>query len=144
MKKIILLSFTLMLCTQSPALTATRLVPDEYTTIQAAIDDCNDGDTVIVGPGTYMEKLYLSDPLQYPLMRRVVKAIGLPAASNGLDAGCGVGLQIPPLAEAVGPGGHVTGLDILPEFINEAGRNLGLVVRNRGVAIQALMGPVTW
>jgi ubiquinone/menaquinone biosynthesis C-methylase UbiE len=81
-------------------------------------------------PGTYMEKLYLSDPLQDPLMRRVVKAIGLPAASNGLDAGCGVGLQIPPLAEAVGPGGHVTGLDILPEFIKEAGRNLG----NWGIA----------
>lgn len=76
-------------------------------------------------PGTCMEKLYLSDPLQDPLMRRIVKAIGLPAASNGLDAGCGVGLQIPPLAEAVGPGGHVTGLDILPVFINEAGRHLG-------------------
>ncbi len=57
MKKIILLSFILMLSTQSPALTATRLVPGEYATIQAAIDDCNNGDTVIVSPGTYLEKI---------------------------------------------------------------------------------------
>jgi predicted outer membrane repeat protein len=32
---------------------ATRLVPAQYPNIQAAIDDCNDGDTVIVAPGTY-------------------------------------------------------------------------------------------
>ena len=75
-------------------------------------------------PAAYMEKLYLSDPLQDPLMRRVVRAIGLPAGSRGLDAGCGVGLQIPPLAESVGPRGHVTGLDILPEFVAEAKSNI--------------------
>ena len=57
-------------------------------------------------------------------MRRIVRAIGLPEGSRGLDAGCGVGLQIPPLAEAVGPGGHITALDILPEFVEEAGRNV--------------------
>jgi len=32
---------------------ATRLVPAQYPNIQAAIDDCNDGDVVIVAPGTY-------------------------------------------------------------------------------------------
>jgi hypothetical protein len=32
---------------------ATRLVPQQYVTIQAAIDDCNDGDVVIIAPGTY-------------------------------------------------------------------------------------------
>ena len=57
MKKVILLSIISMLCTQSPALTATRLVPDDYATIQAAIDDCNDGDVVIVSPGTYLENI---------------------------------------------------------------------------------------
>jgi demethylmenaquinone methyltransferase/2-methoxy-6-polyprenyl-1,4-benzoquinol methylase len=71
-----------------------------------------------------MEELYITDPLQDPLIRRVVKTMGLPRGSRGLDAGCGVGLQIPPLVEAVGPKGRVTGLDILPEFIQEAGKNL--------------------
>ena len=32
---------------------ATRLVPQQYDTIQAAIDACTDGDTVIVAPGLY-------------------------------------------------------------------------------------------
>jgi predicted outer membrane repeat protein len=36
-----------------PSLTVTRYVPSEYPTIQAAIDDCNDGDIVIVEPGIY-------------------------------------------------------------------------------------------
>jgi SAM-dependent methyltransferase len=75
-------------------------------------------------PAAYMEKLYQSDPLQDPLMRRIVRSIGLPEGSLGLDAGCGVGLQIPPLAEAVGAQGHVTALDILPQFVQEAGRNI--------------------
>jgi SAM-dependent methyltransferase len=75
-------------------------------------------------PAAYMEKLYQSDPLQDPLMRRIVRSIGLPEGSRGLDAGCGVGLQIPPLAEAVGSQGHVTGLDILPQFVQEANRNI--------------------
>jgi len=75
-------------------------------------------------PAAYMKELYQSDPLQDPVVRRIVRAIGLPEGSRGLDAGCGVGLQIPPLAEAVGPKGHVTGLDILPQFVAEAGRNI--------------------
>ena len=32
---------------------ADRLVPSEYPTIQAAIDDSNDGDTIMVSDGTY-------------------------------------------------------------------------------------------
>jgi len=74
-------------------------------------------------PFQYMEKLYRSDLLQKPLLGRIIETIGLPAGSRGLDAGCGVGLQMPLLTEAVGAAGHVTGLDILPEFIAEAGKN---------------------
>ncbi|MCP4674202.1 MAG: methyltransferase domain-containing protein [Deltaproteobacteria bacterium] len=43
--------------------------------------------------------------------------------SHGLDVGCGSGLQCHPIAEAVGPGGHVTGLDIATEFL-EVGEQL--------------------
>ena len=37
----------------STVLATDRLVPSEYPTIQAAIDDCNNGDIVIVEPNTY-------------------------------------------------------------------------------------------
>lgn len=69
----------------------------------------------------YMEEmLRVSEPLRAPLMRSAMQALGLPKGSHGLDAGCGVGLQMPLLAEAVGSGGHVIGLDVLPEFLDKA------------------------
>jgi hypothetical protein len=43
----------ILLFTAAFAHAATRLVPAQYPNIQAAIDGCNDGDTVIVAPGTY-------------------------------------------------------------------------------------------
>ncbi len=36
---------------------ATRKVPSEYPSIQMAIQDCNDGDTVVVAPGVYYETI---------------------------------------------------------------------------------------
>ncbi len=38
---------------------ATRIVPDAYPTIQAAIDAASPGDTILVRPGTYVENLTL-------------------------------------------------------------------------------------
>jgi len=73
---------------------------------------------------SYMEQMYLCNPLVQPLLQRVVGAASFPGASRGLDAGCGVGLQIPLLAAAVGPQGRITGLDIAPEFLAEAKDNV--------------------
>jgi ubiquinone/menaquinone biosynthesis C-methylase UbiE len=65
----------------------------------------------------YMQRLLDANPLREPLLRSVIEALTLPTGSRGLDAGCGVGLQTLLLAEAAGPQGHVTGLDIVPEFL---------------------------
>lgn len=53
MRKTTLLSFAFLLAASTLAPAATRLVPSQYPTIQAAIDACVDGDAVIVAPGTY-------------------------------------------------------------------------------------------
>ncbi|UCG47658.1 MAG: right-handed parallel beta-helix repeat-containing protein [Phycisphaerales bacterium] len=52
MKRRVLFTITLLFAPNfAPA--ATRLVPSQYPNIQAAIDACTDGETVIVAPGTY-------------------------------------------------------------------------------------------
>jgi ubiquinone/menaquinone biosynthesis C-methylase UbiE len=65
----------------------------------------------------YIQKLIVSDPLMQPLYKKAIQALELPPGSRGLDVGCGIGFQCLLLAEAVSPGGHVTGLDIEPEFL---------------------------
>jgi ubiquinone/menaquinone biosynthesis C-methylase UbiE len=72
---------------------------------------------------TYIERLRVTNPLREPLLRSIIHAVGLPRGSHGLDAGCGIGLQTSLLLEAVGPAGHVTGLDVLPELL-DYGREL--------------------
>src|SRR6267142_7059516 len=48
---------------------------------------------------------------QEPEARRIIAELGLPPASRGLDVGCGVGLYGLWLAEAVGSGGRVIGIE---------------------------------
>lgn len=69
---------------------------------------------------TYAHKLYLSDFLREPAIRSAIQALQLPPGSRGLDAGCGIGSHTLLLAEAVAPGGHVTGLDQSPQLLNHA------------------------
>lgn len=57
------------------------------------------------------------EPLRAPRLRQVIQSLDLPAGSCGLDAGCGIGLQACLLAEVVGPGGHITGIDLDPALI---------------------------
>jgi ubiquinone/menaquinone biosynthesis C-methylase UbiE len=65
----------------------------------------------------YVQSLLVANPLREPVLRAVIRALQLPAGSCGLDVGCGIGLQELLLAQAVGPGGHVTGSDISPDLL---------------------------
>ena len=69
----------------------------------------------------YVEILRVSYPLVEPIHRSAIQALHLPAGSRGLDAGCGIGLQALLLADAVGPAGHITGLDLSSEHLAYAG-----------------------
>ena len=69
---------------------------------------------------TYIQLMVISNPLAEPIYRSAIQALKFPPRSRGLDAGCGIGLQSLLLAEAVGPTGHVTGLDISAKFLLQA------------------------
>ena len=71
---------------------------------------------------TIAHKLYLSDFLREPLICSAIQALKIPAGSRGLDTGCGIGSHTALLAEAVGPDGHVTGIDSSSEFLTYAKR----------------------
>ena len=68
----------------------------------------------------YIREMTVSYPLLKPTIDQAIQSLGLPKGSHGLDAGCGIGLQVPTLVEEVGPHGHITGLDISPKFIRYA------------------------
>jgi demethylmenaquinone methyltransferase/2-methoxy-6-polyprenyl-1,4-benzoquinol methylase len=69
---------------------------------------------------THFEKQDLSTPLRNPAIREAIRMLDLPEGSKGLDAGCGIGSHTLLLAEAVGPGGHVTGLELFADFVTHA------------------------
>ena len=79
-----------------------------------------------------LQKLSVTQPLREPVLRAAIQALQLPPGSRGLDAGCGIGLQAVLLAEAVGPAGHVTGLDLSAEMI----RHAETVAERAGLAAQ--------
>jgi demethylmenaquinone methyltransferase/2-methoxy-6-polyprenyl-1,4-benzoquinol methylase len=60
---------------------------------------------------------HLFNRLREPVFRSAIQALRFPSGSRGLDAGCGAGLQALLLAEAAGPAGHITGLDLSPELL---------------------------
>jgi len=71
-------------------------------------------------PITYIEKLEAANPLREPVLQAAIQVLNLAQGSKGLDVGCGIGLQSILLAKEIGPGGHVTGLDISTEFLHHA------------------------
>jgi demethylmenaquinone methyltransferase/2-methoxy-6-polyprenyl-1,4-benzoquinol methylase len=64
-----------------------------------------------------VQMAYAANPLREPVLRRAIQALQFPVGSRGLDAGCGIGLQATLLAQAVGPTGHVTGIDLSPDIL---------------------------
>ena len=60
---------------------------------------------------------HLFNRLREPIFRSAIQVLRFPSGSRGLDAGCGAGLQALLLAEAVGPAGHTTGLDLASELL---------------------------
>ncbi len=60
MRRVLYSGFILLVFLGSVSTAAVRHVPNEYPSIQRAINDCNDGDTVIVSPGIYYETINFS------------------------------------------------------------------------------------
>ncbi|MFX0202623.1 MAG: class I SAM-dependent methyltransferase [Candidatus Hodarchaeota archaeon] len=71
---------------------------------------------------TYMQRLLVTDPLSKPVVLSAIQALKIPQGSRGLDIGCGIGTHAMMMAEVVGSTGHVTGIDIEPEFLAYAKR----------------------
>lgn len=65
----------------------------------------------------YIRYMLLCQPLMKKAISAAIQALHLPPGSRGVDAGCGIGLQSLLLAEAIGSKGHITGIDISPEFL---------------------------
>jgi ubiquinone/menaquinone biosynthesis C-methylase UbiE len=72
------------------------------------------------GSDEYISSLLETAPLREAIIKDAVKYLDLPEGSTGLDAGCGIGLHLPMLAEAVGKDGHVIGLDMSSKFLEFA------------------------
>jgi SAM-dependent methyltransferase len=68
----------------------------------------------------YEKALERLNRFQEPEARRAIADLRLPPGSRGIDVGCGVGLWTLWLAEAVGSGGRVVGIEPKPERIDAA------------------------
>ena len=82
----------------------------------------------------YARQLAVSDPFREVAIRDAIAALALPEGSRGLDVGCGIGPNTIRLAEAIGPAGHVTGVDTSSEFLvygRDAAERAGLSGRTR-------------
>jgi len=75
---------------------------------------------VDTGPHASLERM---NRFQEPEARRIIGDLGLAPGSQGLDVGCGVGLYTLWLAEAIGKGGRVIGIEPELEKV-EAARKL--------------------
>jgi len=75
---------------------------------------------IIPDDDVYARHLIQADLWRGPGIRKLIHALALPEGSSGLDAGCGIGQHTLWLADAVGERGHVTGMDLSPDFVARA------------------------
>lgn len=74
----------------------------------------------------------------YAVGRRIaIQALQLQPGDRVLDVGCGTGLNIPFLADAVGPTGVIVGVDRSPQMLRVAGRKRAPGVGPRVALIEA-------
>jgi ubiquinone/menaquinone biosynthesis C-methylase UbiE len=78
-----------------------------------------------VDPEQYAVQLERMNRFQEREARAAIADLHLPAGSRGLDVGCGVGLYTLWLAEAIGAGGQVVGIDRVAERLESATRLVG-------------------
>lgn len=71
-------------------------------------------------PEPFTKSLERMNRFQEPDVRTLIADLDLPNASHGLDVGCGVGLYTLWLAEAVGPGSRVVGIEPSAERVEAA------------------------
>jgi SAM-dependent methyltransferase len=85
---------------------------------------------------TAFASTWLEQQALHPFIRetgqRALRALALPPGASVLEVGCGTGVFLPALAEAVGPEGRLVGIDHSQAFLDEAGARLarlGLTTR---------------
>jgi len=71
------------------------------------------------------------DRVHAPLAAEMLAWLNLAPGSRILDAGCGPGVMVARFAEAVGPGGHVAGLDLDPDVVGQARAHLSFLPPER-------------
>jgi ubiquinone/menaquinone biosynthesis C-methylase UbiE len=52
--------------------------------------------------------------------RQAIQALGLRAGDSVIDVACGTGLNFPLIEEAIGPGGHIVGVDMTDAMLTRA------------------------
>ena len=80
-------------------------------------------------PKSTAHKLELFEYLRRPLMLEALAWLDLPPGGHGLEAGCGIGLHLEPLAKATAPAAQVTGVDLSHGLLEQA----RALVRDKGL-----------
>lgn len=74
-----------------------------------------------------------------PIRRSAIAQLALAPGDTVLDVGCGTGLSFAPIQQAIGPHGHIIGIEQSPEMIDQARARLA---RHRWRNVTLLNAPV--